>query len=431
LDSGLAQWVGRHETNAFHAWPPAQFDLTALTMVALYFHSDVQLARAHVRSAQAAEVTAGARPNPTLSVLPTGVASSFPDEPPFMMAVSLDVPIETAGKRSHRLAQARQATRAARLALAEAAWAVRARLRAALVEYFDAQKQSELFQEDARLAEKSSALLAQRLAAGDISRFDLTIAQSETLNAQIALGAAQTRVAAARSALAAALGLTSPALDQIQIAWPEFEQPPANFPLAPLQDAGLEHRLDVQRALAEYAGLEAALQLAIAGQYPDIHLDPGYEFDQGEHKFSLGPSITLPLFDHNQGPIAEATAKRDEAAAAFLALQGDAINQMEMAEVTYRAAVAEWQTADRIAAALRQHTEKSTERSVELGETDRGALLQVRLQVSAAQRARLAAIRKVQDALGALENAVQHPLSEEADWQSLSQLVAQNPSPRP
>ncbi len=426
FDPTLAELVARRFTNTFPAWPPAQFDLSALTLVALYFHPDMAVARARIGSAEAGEITAGARPNPTLSILPTDVVNSFPDETPWMFAASLDVPIETAGKRGRRLEESRATTQAARIALAEAAWGVRSRLRAALVEYFDAKDSLGLFQTEADLTSEWSGLLEKEFQTGAISRFDLTVAQSDTLNAQVAVTQARTRLSAARAALAGALGLTSDALDKMQFAWPEFEQPPANFSAASLQETGLINRLDIKRALAQYAALEAALHLAIANQYPDIHLDPGYEFDQGEHKFSLGPSVTLPLFDHNQGPIAEAAARRNEAAAAFVALQSDAIQQMDAAESSYRAAVEEWQETDRLANDVQARLEASVARQVQLGAADRVTLLQARLQHSAALRARLAAVRKVQDALGLLENAVQRPLSEQADWQAISTLLAQS-----
>jgi len=407
-DPGLADFVRARDAGA--AWPPTKFDLTALTFMALYFQPDIEMARARVRSAQAAEITEGARPNPTLSVLPTRVVSSFPDEPPWMMAASLDVPIETAGKRSKRLEQAREATRAARLALSETSWSVRAKVRAALVEYIEARAELGLFREEAAETETWSRMLAGRLAAGDISRFDLTLAQNETLNAQLAFQAAQTRVATAKTALSAAVGVTAAGLEGMAIEWSGFDQPPTNFDMGRVQEIGLTHRLDVQRALAEYASVEAALKLAVAQQYPDIHLDPGYEFDQGEHKFSLGPSITLPVLDRNRGPIAEGLARRDESAAAFLSLQSDAIHQMEAAQVDYGAAVEAWRATDRIAGEVQKRLEVGAERELEAGETDRATVLQARLQRSAALRARLAAARKVQDALGELENAVQQEI---------------------
>jgi hypothetical protein len=47
-----------------------------------------------------------------------------------------------------------------------------------------------------------------------------------------------------------------------------------------------------------------------------------------------------------------------------------------------------------------------------LGELDRLSLLNAQLQRSTAVRARLDALLKVQEAIGALEDAVQRPISE-------------------
>ena len=49
-------------------WPPS-WDLQALTLVALYFHPDMDVARAQWGVAQAGRRTAGEIPNPALSLL--------------------------------------------------------------------------------------------------------------------------------------------------------------------------------------------------------------------------------------------------------------------------------------------------------------------------------------------------------------------------
>ena len=41
---------------------------------------------------------------------------------------------------------------------------------------------------------------------------------------------------------------------------------------------------------------------------PDVHLNPGYQFDQGDNKWSIGLTFDLPILNQNQGPIAEAKA---------------------------------------------------------------------------------------------------------------------------
>jgi outer membrane protein TolC len=81
-------------------------------------------------------------------------------------------------------------------------------------------------------------------------------------------------------------------------------------------------RADILASLSQYAASEAALQLEVAKQYPDVHLSPGYEFDQGDNKWSLGLTVTLPVLNQNRGGIAEAEARRLESGETFLALQG-------------------------------------------------------------------------------------------------------------
>lgn len=77
------------------------------------------------------------------------------------------------------------------------------------------------------------------------------------------------------------------------------------------------NRLDLRRALADYAASEAALQLELAKQYPNVHLGPGYVFEEGDNKFQIGVSVALPVLNRNEGPIAEVRARREEAGAKF------------------------------------------------------------------------------------------------------------------
>src|SRR5262249_29704598 len=51
-------------------WPIEKWDLGTLTVAALYYHPSLEVARAQWRVAEAGIATAGARPNPTLSITP-------------------------------------------------------------------------------------------------------------------------------------------------------------------------------------------------------------------------------------------------------------------------------------------------------------------------------------------------------------------------
>jgi outer membrane protein TolC len=195
--------------------------------------------------------------------------------------------------------------------------------------------------------------------------------------------------------------------------WPLFEHPPAAESFSPqkIQKEAVLNRLDVRSALAEYAATQSALQLEIARQYPDVEIGPGYQYEEKNSFFTLGLSSTLPIFNRNQGPIAEAEARRKESEAAFLATQAQVIAQSETALARYDAALKELAEADESLNKIQTVQEQMARRAVASGESDRLELNGVLLQGSAAAKARLDALGRAQTALGELENAVQRPLA--------------------
>ncbi len=315
-------------------WPPKAWNLKMLTLAAFYFSPMLEKARAQLSAAQAGIVAAGARPNPSLSLQP-GIPS------PYLFGLQFLVPVVTAGKRKIRVEQAKDLTLEARLSLAEAAWKVRSRVRKALAGYFLATRQLSLLRLQQRLETRRLALLEQRLAAGDLSRPAVDRARLLLLNTRVALEAARGRVPVARTALAAAVGVPVSGLERIKLAWPGFDHPPGAALISRklIQRDAVLNRLDVRRALAAYAASEADLQLQIAKQHPNFQIGPGYQFEESHNYFTLGYSVTLPVFNRNQGPIAEAEARRREAAAAFEATQARVIAEGEEALARYRAAM--------------------------------------------------------------------------------------------
>jgi len=248
-------------------------------------------------------VTAGARPNPGVSA---DVGGETAPESPWIAGFGFSVPLETAGKRRHRVTQAERLADVARWDLAGAAWNVRVQVRSALLEYVAAGRSLTLLQAEERSRAEQAHLLEQRLAVGMISRPEADLARLQHTQALLALSAVKGRTAQSQAALAAAIGVPAAALQGIHIAWPAFDQPPAAASLAPaaIQQDAVLNRLDIRRALAEYSGSEAALQLEIARQYPDFNLGPDYAFEEGAHLFSVALGMALPIFNRNQGSIA-------------------------------------------------------------------------------------------------------------------------------
>jgi len=92
--------------HAITPWPPKTWDLATLSLAALYCNPSLEAARARVEESQAAMVTAGTQPNPNLGIAP-GVPS------PYLFNLDFSMPIETAGKRGHRIQAARSLDQAA------------------------------------------------------------------------------------------------------------------------------------------------------------------------------------------------------------------------------------------------------------------------------------------------------------------------------
>jgi outer membrane protein TolC len=259
------------------------------------------------------------------------------------------------------------------------------------------------------------AALERKLALGDIFRLDVDAAQGELSSARLAIHSAEGRVAESRSILAAALGIPHAALKGKTLVWPDLERfvPLGSLGLDRAQTAGLLNRIDLRALLAEYAAAEAALRRELASRYPDLGLAPGVLSDQGDRKVTLGLSFTLPVLNQNGGPIAEADARRKEIAARFHQLQAAAIGDLDLGSERYETALAELGEAEKTLASI-DRREKATRRAIELRDLDKTALTGLRLERVQAQSARLGAVRRAQEALGALEDSVERPLGTES-----------------
>ena len=404
-DPGLRAFLGTNGLGA--AWPLQRWDLKTLTLAAFYFHPDLDVARAKWAVAQAGRKTAAERPNPTLNVAPAyNTTTSIPS--PWIVTATLDIPIETAGKRGYRITEAAQLSEAARWNLAGVAWQVRSRLRRALLELYTATETEALLKEQQTVQAESVRLLEQQYEAGAISAFELTQARIGADSSRLVLWDTERQRAESQAQLAGAVGVPMAAIAAVEVSFSGLADLPDDVPQEAARRQALLHRTDLLGALADYNARQAALQLEIAKQYPDIHLNPGYEFDQGDNKWSPGLTVTLPVLNQNRGPIAEAEAKRAEAAAAFNALQSHVIGEIERTVAAYRATLQKRKAAEAIQENLKRQKERA-QGMLEAGEISRSELAALRLQLSASALGRLDALVKSLQAFQQLEEALQSP----------------------
>jgi cobalt-zinc-cadmium efflux system outer membrane protein len=412
LDSaGLKKFLEATLRHEIAPWPPKAWSFPMLTLVAFYYQPDLDVARARWDVAKAGIVAAGGRPNPSIGFTPQYDANAASGISPWTLGFSFDIPLETADKRGYRVDQAKHLSEAARLNIAAVAWQVRSRLRARFLDLYAVGQTEDLLARQRSVHEEIVKLLEQRLSYGEASQPDVTQARISLAQTSLSLRNAQRQKAEARVQLADALGLPVSALDAVNLSFDLLNgfSSTVNSLLADVQRRALFNRPDILGALAEYAASQSALQLEIAKQYPDIHLGPGYSWDQGENKWSVGLSLTLPVFNRNQGPIAEAEARRTETAARFTALQARVIGEVARALAGYQAALRALETADALVSS-RKEQQHSVQSIFDLGQTDRLELVSVQLEVDSAMLSRLDAFFKVEQSLALLEDAMQSPL---------------------
>jgi cobalt-zinc-cadmium efflux system outer membrane protein len=389
----------------------AEWNLTTLTLAALYYHPNLDLARANVDEARAGVLTARQLPNPSLSFEDLAFTPGAAAGAAWTVAPVINFLIETAGKRDKRTAEASAQLQAARAELAAAAWQVRGGVRDALIGIWAAEQRRELVRSRLDIQEQLVGLLKSRFEAGEDPGLELAREHTNANQLRLATEDADAAVTAARVQLAAAVGIPLRALEGIHLRFRAIDSTgPDDAAVGgdALWQEALVNRSDVQALLAQYAAAESALALEIANQYPNLTVSPGYAWDQGQHRYLLMPAADLPIFNRNQGAIAQAHARREQAAARFTGLQTQIIDAIDGVTARYAAANRMLAAADALLRDERDR-EQQTLRFFKEGESERAIVLSVQLERVSAEQSRLDAFVQHQEALAALEDALQHP----------------------
>jgi outer membrane protein TolC len=411
-DPVLRDALARHGIEVAQ-WPLPQWNLAALTALANEVRADLALVRAERASVDAARQSAQATPNPVFDFTTEHHSAPSVNGSPWTFGLALELPLTGTSRRKARLARADANSGEAQWQLALRAWQVRGEVRDAYVRWHFAQLAAAVLDSELALRRRETALLDKRLAVGAVGGIEPARARQREADTSRQRAAAVHAVQRARDELAQAVGLAPQTLGGMKLA-----ALPADVPSIErtelLQRTALHDRLDVRAALARYAASEAELQLEIARQIPELSIKPGYAWDQGDNRWSLGLSALLPLLDRNSGPIAEARAQREAQAARFLALQARAIAELHAAQQRAAAARADL-VATRAQEAQEAEIAARVERRLASGDADRLEQIGALIAGATAQRRVVEAQAAQWQALGSLEDAVQRPLDAIAD----------------
>ena len=319
---------------AARQWPLPQWSPAQLGLLAVARSRQVAAARAAIAGAVAERALAAQWPNPLTTLMlehhadtDQGHTSHWSVGPSFAFTWS------PSSRRRIALALADVGTESARAQVAEAAWSARTTTVAAALDVLEQHELMRLFERSTAARAAVIAAARAEVAAGVADSFEWQTLQLEANAARMNQFDLLTATTAAEVALASALNLPLRAIEGMAIAMPSALAAPS---YGELQQRMLSTHPQVLLALAAYARSEHELALAIAAQYPDIHLSPGYFFDQGANVWSLLGGIVVPVFASHKVAIKAATAARDTAREQFYAVQSTSI-------ATLQSAFANWQ----------------------------------------------------------------------------------------
>ena len=175
-DPGLRKFLTENLRKDFSVGQPVGWDFETLCWVAFYFNPTLDVARAQWESARAAQTTAAARPNPSLTLTP-GFSANPGGASPWLPAVGLDLALDPATQRDRRAEIARLNAEAARQAVFAAAWQVRGDLRRALQDFWLASRRAAQLRPQVESHRQILALLEQRRTAGAATAADVSTAR--------------------------------------------------------------------------------------------------------------------------------------------------------------------------------------------------------------------------------------------------------------
>ena len=267
-----------------------------------------------IESNRASEITAGLRPNPQFQNDTTSATIGIYQE------------VEVGGKRSARIESARLATSISQTDSADVQRSLTLSLRQAFITALQAKSDLQFARDNLADYQKVVDINETMFKQGAISRADFLRIQLETLQFQTDLDDASLALKTAKATLRGFVGAANlPSDFDVE---GDLRTVPLNKGLGELQQLALENRPDLKSAETGRRKAFADLRLAKANRWPDptigtsyLHtgneiggpdwFQPFYPKGASSNAMGLGiASISIPLFNRNQGEVSRARSEQ-------------------------------------------------------------------------------------------------------------------------
>jgi cobalt-zinc-cadmium efflux system outer membrane protein len=359
---------------------------------------DLAAARRQRAVALAGIQIAKERPNPTANF------TALRDEP--HESLFFDQPIETGGKRGRRIEVARQEGALTEVEVATLARQVRKNTREAYYSAAYARAESERLSRVVDLAKRLEQIAKDRYAAGDVAQLEVLQSGLEASRAEADLEVARQREIVSLSELNALLN------ERATKPWELAGTLEDATPTARLEDLvgrAYQSNPDLQHLGGERKVEDSRRSLLKTERIPDVTFEAGLDFNS-PHDYRYGPrsqvSIGLPIFNRNQGEIAQSIANSRVLDAETAATERSVSARVESAFYDLEAQRTQVRLYhDRLLPVARQ-LESLAEESYRAGKTGILTAIQAQQDVQSVESSYLQSLEQLQDLYAGLEESV-------------------------
>lgn len=322
----LHQFVVERARPGQRSGPPVEgfdpldgLDEAEVVAVALTLNPELRVRRAETGEARAALITAGLWPNPEVGVNPqwgVGGASG--------VAVEADALFQLLrpGERDARRQAARALVDEVDAEVVADEFRLVAEVRTQHLSVLAAERSVALLQQGVALRERARDLVRQQRKLGEATELEISTTELEVAQAQRELRQARIELGREGRELNRVMGLPPEYATRLT----GLGEPLKITMFEDITDEELDRflltgRPELRAGEAAYRRAEQELRLAVIAQYPRLGLGPAFEKElDGDKALGLALSLELPVFNQNQGEIAERRAARERARATYVAL---------------------------------------------------------------------------------------------------------------
>jgi cobalt-zinc-cadmium efflux system outer membrane protein len=297
---------------AAFAQSPVRITIEEAIQMALRHNHTLQAARTTIQQNQAAEITAGLRPNPNFFVdweyLPIFSRPQGESVADYIQAstegdIGASYLIERGHKRERRIEAAKSATAVTRSTVADNERGVAFQVGSLFINALLAQSTLDLAQQDLKSFQATIDISEVQFKDGSISENDYLKIKLQLLQFEQDVQQAMLNKAQALSDLRQQLGYESVPLGYDVVG--EFEYKPLLVSLEEMQAKALQNRPDLRAAELGVTAANSQYLLAKANGKQDPTISANYSHANGISGATWSFSIPLAIFDRNQGNIAQ------------------------------------------------------------------------------------------------------------------------------